>query len=71
MLRDNNILKAFQEINPTVSVCAFYQKDNFQQFYPNQACPLVLCEHAKSSNLLSSSQASNPLSFVAVEPHYP
>jgi len=26
MLRDNKILKPFQEINPTVPVCPFYQK---------------------------------------------
>jgi len=41
MLRDNKILNPFPKINPTFSVCALYQKHNFQQ--------LVLCEHAKSS----------------------
>jgi len=40
------------KINPTLSVCPFYQKHNFQQFCPNQVGQLVLCEHAKSSNRL-------------------
>ena len=52
MLRANKILKPLQKINPTVSLCPFYQKYNFQHFYPNQVCQLVLCEHAKSSNHL-------------------
>jgi len=48
MLRANKILKPFQKINPTVSVCPFYQKYNFQQFCLNQVCQFVLCEDAKS-----------------------
>jgi len=47
------ILKPFQKINSTVSVCPYYQKHNSHQFCSKQVCQLVLCEHAKSWNRLT------------------
>jgi len=53
MLRADEILKPVTKMNQTSSVCPLFPKNNFQQFFRNQACQHVLCEHVISSNRLT------------------